>query len=154
MLDPGFAADCPYLPEGVLLEEILEVDRARSRVVARAPAREDHPLTRAQRVHPVRHPRHVSGGLLVHLTGMMGFAHAYFVLGLRHAEGWTGYGTRIHQARFRRLARVGPPLLLDCRATEVRRIRGSLAVRYRFLFTQEGEEVYAGDQSALWTRAG
>jgi len=27
---------------------------------------------------------------MVHVTGMLGFAHAYFVLGLRHADGWIG----------------------------------------------------------------
>ena len=29
---------------------------------------------------------------MVHLTGMLGFMHAYYVLGLRHADGWIGYG--------------------------------------------------------------
>ena len=50
---------------------------------------------------------------MVHVTGMLGFAHAYFVLGLRHADGWIGYGTHIHAARYGRLATIGPPLLLD-----------------------------------------
>ena len=47
------------------------------------------PLTRAQRAHPVFHPRHVSGGLMVHMTGMVAFVHAYYVLDLRHADGWS-----------------------------------------------------------------
>ena len=70
-----------------------------------------------QRVHPLRHPRHVSGALLIHMTGMMGFAHAYYVLGLRHAEGWVGYGVRIDKARFVSLAQTGVPLNLECRGT-------------------------------------
>ena len=152
MLDPGFVADCPYAPEAILFDEILKVDREAGRVVARMPTHERLPLTDRQRVHPARHPRHVSGGLMVHVTGMLGFAHAYFVLGLRHADGWIGYGTHIHGARYGRLATIGPPLLLECRATRVRRIRGSVYVRYAFRFEQEGALVYESDQGAVWRR--
>lgn len=152
MLDPGFVADCPYAPEAILFDEILELDREAGRVVARMPTHDRLPLTELQRCDPVRHPRHVSGALMVHVTGMLGFAHAYFVLGLRHAEGWTGYGTHIHSARYGRLAPTGPPLRLECRATQVRRIRGSLYVRYVFRFEQEGEVVYESEQGAVWRR--
>src|SRR5512136_2603023 len=110
-LDPDFLADSPYGPGGLLLEEIVEVDRARGLVVARMPTSESLPLTREQRTHPVHHPPHLNGGLLVHMTGMLGFAHAWYVLGLRHREGWIGYGARIHSARFHDLARTGPPVL-------------------------------------------
>jgi hypothetical protein len=151
VLEEGFLADCPYAPEAVLFDELLEVDRERGRILARMPTHERLPLTELQRPHPVRHPRHVSGGLMVHLTGMLGFAHAYYVLGLRHREGWVGYGTHIHQARYGRLARIGPPLLLDCRGTQVRRIRGTLYVRYAFRFEQEGEVVYESEQGAVWS---
>jgi hypothetical protein len=91
---------------------------------------------------------------MVHVTGMLGFAHAYFVLGLRHADGWIGYGTHIHSARYGRLATIGPPLVLECRATRVRSIRGSVYVRYAFRFEQEGVVVYESDQGAVWHRAG
>jgi hypothetical protein len=151
-LDPEFLADCPYAPEGLLLDEILEVDRDRSLVVARAPTPDVLPLTRHQRTHPVRHPRHVNGGLIVHLTGMLGFAHAYYVLDLRHREGWIGYGARIHRARFDRLAVTGVPLLLRGWATQVRRGPGRIVARYRFEFLQEEQLVYEGDQTAMWTR--
>ena len=116
------------------------------------PTHERLPLTDLQRVHPVRHPRHVSGGLMVHVTGMLGFAHAYFVLDLRHADGWIGYGTHIHAARYGRSPRPGPPLLLECRATRMRRIREACTARYAFRFEQEGALVYEGDQGAVWRR--
>jgi hypothetical protein len=154
VLDEAFLADCPYAPEAVLFDEILELDRAAGRVVARMPTHERLPLTDCQRVHPVRHPRHVSGALMVHLTAMLGFAHAYYVLGLRCADGWIGYGTHIATARYGRLATIGPPLRLECRATRVRRIRGSVYVRYAFRFEQEGEVVYESEQGAVWRRAG
>ena len=152
MLDAGFVADCPYAPEAILFDEILETDAAAGLVVASMPTHAQLPLTASQRAHPERHPRHVSGAVMVHVTGMLGFAHAYFVLGLRHADGWIGYGTHIADARYGRLATIGPPLRLECRATQVRRIRGSIYVRYAFRFEQEGEVVYESEQGAVWRR--
>jgi len=150
--DPEFVADCPYAPGGLLLDAILEVDAEKSRVVARMPTHDDLPLTREQRAHPVRHPRHVSGGLMVHMTGMVAFAHAYYVLGLKHSEGWIGYGGRIHAARFRALARPGEPMILECVAKQVRKMSASVLARYDFRFEQAGTLVYEGDQTALWSR--
>ena len=49
MLDPQFVADCPYGPEALLFDEILEIDPAASRLVARMPAHAELPLTRDQR---------------------------------------------------------------------------------------------------------
>lgn len=154
MLDEAFVADCPYAPEALLFDEILELDREAGRVVARMPTHDRLPFTALQRAHPERHPRHVSGAVMVHVTAMLGLAHAYFVLGLRHAEGWIGYGTHIDGARYGRLARIGPPLQLECRATQVRRIRGATYVRYAFRFEQEGEVVYESQQGAVFHRVG
>jgi hypothetical protein len=145
VLDPEFVADCPY-------DAIIELDRDRGRLVARMPTHDQLPLTELQRVHPERHPRHVSGALMVHLTGMLGFAHAYYVLDMRHADGWIGFGTNIHEARYGRLATIGPPLLLECRATQVRRIRGRVYVKYAFRFEQDDAVVYESRQAAVWRR--
>jgi hypothetical protein len=151
-LEPAFIADCPYAPEGIILDKILEVDRSASRIVARMPCHADLPLTRAQRVHPVFHPAHVAGGLMVHVTGILGFAHAYYVLDLRHADGWIGFGARIHAARFHRLAQLGEPMVLECRATRLRRGERRVFGRYTFRFTQADKLVYEGDQSAMFMR--
>ena len=151
-LDPEFVADCPYGPEGLLIDEVVSIDHEGHRVVARMPTHEDLPLTREQRAHPVFHPRHVSGGLMVHMTGMVAFVHSYYVLGLRHSEGWIGYGGRIHSARFKALAKPGPPLLLECKATQMRRTPKQVLARYDLRFTQEDVLVYEGDQTALWMK--
>jgi hypothetical protein len=151
-LDPAFVADCPYLPEAVLIDDVVSVDRATSTVVARLPTSAALPITRDQRTHPTRHPRHVSGGLMVHLTGIVGFVHAYYVLDLRHGDGWTGYGTHIHQGRFRKMGAIGPAMLLSCQALSVRRIRGVIVPRYQFRFTQDGDTVYEAEQSAIFTQ--
>jgi 3-hydroxymyristoyl/3-hydroxydecanoyl-(acyl carrier protein) dehydratase len=151
-LDPAFVADCPYGPGGLLLDEILEIDAENHLVRVRMPTTDDLPLTREQRAHPVRHPRHVSGGLMVHMTGMVGFVHSYYVLGLRHSEGWVGYGAKIYSARFRALAKPGEPLILEGKATQVRRGETSIFARYVFRFVQGETLVYEGEQSAMWMK--
>jgi hypothetical protein len=151
-LDPAFLDDCPYLPSGLLIDAIVGVDRERSEVVARMPTRDDLPLTRDQRADPARHPRHINGGLMIHASGIVGFAHAYHVLDLRHRDGWIGYGSHIHGGRFRKMGTIGPPMLLSCRATSVRRIGAAIVARYQMRFTQEDAVVYEGDQSAIWSR--
>jgi hypothetical protein len=151
-VDPAMLEDCPYGPGGFLIDEILEIDVPRGLVRARMPTFDDLPLTREQRAHPLRHPRHVSGGLMVHMTGMIGFVHAYFVFGLRHSDGWVGYGAKIHSARFRALAPPGEPLVLECQSTQVRRGEETVFARYRFRFSQEQTLVYEGDQSAMWMK--
>jgi hypothetical protein len=40
---------------------------------------------------------------------MLGFVHAYHVVGLRHRAGWIGYGTHLHSAVFRKLVEPGGP---------------------------------------------
>ena len=149
-LDPEFVADCPYGPGGLLIDEILEINKEENLVVARMPTHEELPLTREQRAHPLFHPRHVSGGLMVHMTGMVGFAHAYYILGLRHRDGWIGYGGRINHARFKSLAPPGEPLILRCRTTQTRRRGDTVFARYDLKFTQNERVVYEGDQVAMW----
>jgi len=109
------------------------------------------PLTDRQRAHPERHPRHVAGAALIHATGMLGFVHAYYLMGLRHAAGWIGYGTHIHGATFRKLVPPGTPIECSCTATRIRSGKKRHVVRYRFEFTHEGDVCYEGDQSAVWT---
>lgn len=149
-LDPDFVADCPYGPGGLLLDDVLEVDLERSYVKCRMPTHADLPLTREQRTHPLFHPSHVSGGLMVHMTGMVGFAHAYYVLGLRHRDGWIGYGAKIHGARFHHLASPGEPLILEGRTTQLRKGATRVVGRYELRFTQGDKLVYEGDQTAMW----
>ena len=151
-LDPEFVADCAYGPGGLLLDEILSVDVEKGQVIARMPTHDDLPITREQRAHPLFHPRHVSGGLMVHMTGMVGVVHAYYVLGLRHREGWVGYGGAIHSARFKALAKPGAPLVIECTATKLRRTPKQVLGRYAFRFFQEDVLVYEGDQTALWLK--
>ncbi|HJL44004.1 MAG TPA: hypothetical protein RMG48_22050 [Myxococcales bacterium LLY-WYZ-16_1] len=149
-LDPTFVDDAPYDPDGLMIDEIVEVSRRDSRVSARLPVSADMPITRSQRVHPVRHPVHVAAGIMVHLTGIMGYVHAYHFHGLRHREGWTGYGVRIHGARFLNVASVEEPLLLSATETSYRKVGWRIFSRYLFVFQQGEKTVYDSEQSALW----
>ncbi|MBX7097933.1 MAG: hypothetical protein K1X89_09485 [Myxococcaceae bacterium] len=151
-LDPAFVADCPYGPGGQLIDEVLEVDKAKSLVRARMPTHGELPLTREQRTHPRFHPAHVSGGLMVHMTGVLGYVHAYYVLDLRHRDGWVGYGVRIQSARFHNLARLGPPVILTGWCTHARTGTEKVLAKYEFEFHQEGTLVYQGEQTALWSK--
>ena len=154
VLDPAFVADCPYGPSALLIDDIVRVERETSTVVARMPTHPELPIPRDQRAHSERPPLHVSGGLMIHATGILGFAHAYYVMDLRHAEGWIGYGTHIHEGKFKKMGKVGPAMLLACSATTVRKIRSAIVARYSFRFEQDGELVYEGDHSAIFTRVG
>lgn len=148
--DDAFLADLPYDPEVLFFDELLEVDRDKGLVRARMPTDVPLPLTTSQRHHPTNHPQHVAGGVLVHASGMLGFVHAYYLLGLRHREGWIGYGTHIHRVVFRKLVPPGAPILASCTATKVRRGKTRYLVRYTFDFRHEGDVCYEGDQSAVW----
>lgn len=147
-----FLDDLPYEPAVLLFDELSEISREPSRVRCRMPTDRPIPFTVAQRAHPERHPRHVAGAALIHATGMLGFVHAYYLLGLRHADGWIGYGTHIHSATFRKLVSPGAPIECTCTATKVRAGRSRYIVRYNFEFLHEGDTCYEGDQTAVWTR--
>jgi len=151
--DAAFLADLPYEPSVLLFDQLSEVDPERSRVTCRMPTDGNLPLTDRQRADAIRHPRHVAGALLVHATGMLGFVHAYYLLGLRHDAGWIGYGTHIHAASFRKLIPPGSPIEARCTATKQRLGRMRHVIRYSFEFFQDGELCYQGDQSAIWFNA-
>jgi 3-hydroxymyristoyl/3-hydroxydecanoyl-(acyl carrier protein) dehydratase len=150
--DKAFLADLPYDPEVLMFDEILEIDQADNRVVCRMPTDRPLPFTVSQRAHPIRHPRHVAGGTLVHASGMLGFVHAYYLHGLRHADGWIGYGTHIYQVVFRKLVPPGEPIIASCKEIRARRGTTRHFVKYAFEFHHEGDVCYQGEQSAMWVK--
>lgn len=151
--DPTFLADLPYDPSVLFFDELSEMDAESHRIVCRMPTDAPLPITSAQRAHPLRHPRHVAGAVMVHATGMLGFIHAYYVLGLRHSEGWIGYGTHVHRLVFRKLVVPGPaPIVATCNVTKRRIGKSRCFLRYSFEFRHEGQVCYEGDQSAMWLK--
>lgn len=150
-LSQAFLDDMPYDPAQVqLFDEILRVDREASEIVCRWPTRPDDPITRAQRNHPVRHPAHVSGALMVHATGILGFVHAYHLLEVRHRDGWVGFGTHMDKVVFRKLVPPGDVIVAHGRATKARIGTFRHFVRYAFEFFHEGDLCYESQQAAMW----
>ena len=145
-----FLADVPSDREVLSSDELSELDPAKTPVRCRLPTDVPLPLTTSQRAHPLRHPSHVAGAVMVHASGMLGFVHAYYVLGLRHREGWVGYGTHIHRVVFRKLVPPGAPIDATCIATKIRKGSTRYLVRYSFAFRHEGDLCYEGDQTAVW----
>ena len=150
--DPAFLADLPYSPEVFFFDRLDEIDPEQKLIRARMPTHLPLPLMESQRVHPVRHPKHVAGAIMVHATGMLGFVHAYYLLGLRHHEGWIGYGTHLHRAVFRKLVPPGEPIEATCRSTRERIGKVRHFVRYAFEFRHEGVVCYESEQSAVWLK--
>lgn len=148
--DQAFFNDLPYDPSVLFFDELLEVDREKSMVRCRMPTDCPMPIVEAQRAHPLRHPKHVAGAVMVHATGMLGFIHAYYLLGLRHRDGWIGYGTHIHRVVFRKLVQPGEPIISTCMATRTRLGAKRHMIRYSFEFRHEGSVCYEGDQTAVW----
>jgi hypothetical protein len=152
--DQAFLDDLPYDPEVLMFDQLLEIDREQSLIRVRWPTTADQPITRAQRNHPRYHPPHVSGALMVHATGLLGFAHAYYVLGLRHHQGWIGYGTHMDGVVFRKLVPPGAIVEASCRAKRSRLGTERHFVRYAFEMRWNDEVCYQSEQSALWVRIG
>ena len=154
-LDPDsfrrFLATFMYRADAFLVDEVLSADPDARRITARLDTTRELPFARQQRVGP-GHPAHVSGAELVMATGSLGCLHAWFFHGCRWDEGWAGFGNRIHRADFKSLARLGPPLALESVETRTRVGARRVVIRYAFRFTQSGDVVYVGDQTAMFFR--
>ncbi len=61
-------------------------------------------------------------------------------------------GGRIHDARYKALARPGVPVEIECQATKVRLGNKRALARYDLRFYQGETLVYVGDQTAMWLK--
>lgn len=138
-----------YSEGGFLVDEILELDPEAKRVRARMDTKRPLHYSGLQRTGP-GHPAHVAAAELLTLTGNLGCLHPFFFYGCHWDEGWVGFGNRIHRADFKKIARLGPPLELESRETRSRAGLRRVVLRYEFRFSQEGELVYLGDQTAMF----
>lgn len=151
-LPDDYAAEALYRPEAWFVHDLAEIDRDAQRLVGVIDTTRLGPLVDAQVVRP-GHPKHFPGAVAIQATGTLGQLHAIYVLGLRFTEGWSGFGTHILDASFRKIGEIGPPVLAACTATRVRKVRGTIFVDYAFDFTQDGASIYQSTQRAAWVRA-
>jgi hypothetical protein len=140
-----------YTEGAVLVDEILALDPEAGRIEALLDSTRPLPFAHCQRVSD-KHPAHVSAAELLMATGTLGCLHAYLFHGCRWDEGWAGFGNRIHRADFKRLATIGEPVRLASRETRARIGRTRIVMRFEFEFTQDGEVVNRGDQSAMFVK--
>jgi hypothetical protein len=140
-----------YREGAFLVDEIVSADYSSHAIVGLLDTTRGLPFAREQRVGP-GHPAHVSGAEMVMATGSLGCLHAWFFHGCRWDEGWTGFGTRIHRADFKQLARIGPPLRLESKESRARVGSRRIVLRFEFRFWQGDALVYRGDQSAMFFR--
>jgi hypothetical protein len=140
-----------YQPAGFLIDEVTRLDREKHEIEARLGTTGPLPLSDLQRVEP-HHPAHVAAGEIIQATGSLGCLHAWFFHGCRWDEGWTGFGSRIHRADFKKLARIGPALRLESRELRSRVGERRVVLRFEFQFWQEDVLVYHGDQTAMFLR--
>lgn len=152
-LPPDYEAEALYRPQAWFIHDLIEVDREGGRVIGQIDTTRLGPLVDAQIERP-GHPKHFPGAVAIQATGTLGQLHAIYVLDLRMTQGWSGFGTHILDARFRRIGTIGPPVIARCTATRVRKVRGTIFVDYAFEFTQEGAPIYESTQRAAWVRAG
>ena len=139
-----------YSPPAFLVDRITRVDReARSLEAELDTGARSLPYAQHQRTGPT-HPAHVAAGDLVMATGSLGCLHAWLFHDVRFDAGWTAFGSRIHRADFKDLARLGPPLVLSCEETRTRVGPRRVVLRLAFRFVQEGRLIYTGDQSAFF----
>ncbi len=146
-----FFASHTYEPEAFLVDRVVTLDHEAGRIEAVLDTTRALPFSALQRVSQ-EHPAHVSAGDLLMITGCLGSLAAWFFHDCRGDEGWAGFGSRIHRADFRGLAKLGPPLDLHFTETKLRTGPRRVVMRGEFEFEQEGRVVYRGDQTAIFVR--
>ncbi len=147
-----FAAECLYAEDQWYVHDVLEVDAENNRVVTETDTTRLGAIVDAQKAW-AGHPKHVPGMVMIQITGTLGNLHAVYALGLRMSEGWVGFGTNIHQARFKNIGRIGPPLRSTLHATRIRKLEGTVFGTYEFEFRQGDSVIYESKQTAAWTRS-
>ena len=150
-LPPDFERECMYTPDAWFLVD-CDFLPEEQRIVGTCDTTRIGALVEAQRVWP-NHPKHLPGAVAIQITGTLGQLYATYVLGMPATEGWVGFGTHIHTARFRRLGEIGPPVRCEATLISKRTLRGTVFTRFRFLFTQDGEECYLSEQTAAWVQS-
>lgn len=149
-LPPDFVHNSLYEREAWFVDD-LELHPDEQRIVAICDTTRLGRLVDQQRPWP-GHEKHVPGAVAIQITGTLGQLYAMYVLGMPATEGWIGYGTHVHDARFRHLGRIGPPMACEAKLISRRDIRGTIFTRFRFSYVQDDKECFRSEQTAAWVR--
>jgi hypothetical protein len=149
-IPPDFVDECLYDPAAWFLVD-ADVFPDEGRVVGICDTTRIGFFVDAQRTWP-GHDKHLPGAVAVQLTGTLGQLMSTYVVGLRATEGWVGFGTHIHEARFSRIGRIGPSVTCEARLLSKRRFRETVFTKIAFRYEQDGEDIYTSTQTAAWFR--
>ena len=151
MIPEDFHLRSMYTPDAWFIHD-LRIEPEHRRVVGICDTTRLGALVDAQRPWP-GHEKHVPGAVSIQITGTLGQLLSNYLLDMSSLEGWVGYGTHIHFARFQSLGKIGPPM--ECAATllKKRSFRGTVFTRLEFEFTQEGRRCYHSEQTAAWIQS-
>lgn len=147
-----FAGESMYARDAWFLHEILELDTEAKRLVGRLDTTRLGFLVDQQRDWPL-HERHLPGAVAVQMTATLGQLYAIHLKGLRASEGWVGFGTHIHKAKFGNLGRIGPPVEAAVTGVRERRLRGTWFLELAFRYTQEGKDLYVSTQTSAFVQS-
>ncbi len=148
-LPDDFEEQSLYTSDQWYVHDLIEVDE--HRVVAVTDTTKIGAIVEAQKPWPGQ-PKHVPGIVMVQITGTLGNLHAVYGLHLKMTEGWVGFGTNIHEARFRNIGTVGPPMKVTLEVQRMRRLKGQVFGTYTFVFEQGEKPIYQSKQTAIWTQ--
>jgi hypothetical protein len=146
-----FERESLYTPDAWFVHRVLEVDAEGRRLVAELDTDRIGFLVDAQR-EVAGHPKHLPAAIAIQLTGTLGQLFAVYALGLRPTQGWHGFGTHIHKARFLRLGEIGPVLRATVTCTRQRQVRSTWFCDFAFSLEQHGKPVYVSEQTAAWVK--
>ncbi len=144
-----FHEECLYSKEAWFISDVLEMDRENLRLVCEVDTTNLGPIVDAQRTFP-GHDKHLPGAVAVQLTGTLAGILAAYCMDMRPSQGWVGFGTHIHHAKFPTMGIIGPPVQAAVDVLKRRHFRGTTFVRYRYEYTQEDRTVYLAEHSAAW----
>lgn len=144
-----FALESLYTPDAWFIHDLVLLDEIGGVIRAVTDTTRLGFLVDAQRTWP-GHDKHLPGAVAVQITGTLGQLHAIYLLGLRASAGWVGFGTHLKKARFPRMGRIGPPLVVECHVQRSRKLKNTVFNDYRFAFFQEEALVYESEQTAAF----
>lgn len=148
-LPDDFAAESLYAEDAWFVHELVELSEERVRAIMDTTRLGS--LVDAQQLVGA-HLKHVPGAVAIHTGGTLANLHVVYALGVRPSDGWTGYGTRVREARFPKMGEIGPEAELLATCTKHRFVRGCHFMEYEFEYTQGGEVFFTSSQSAVWHR--
>ncbi|MBX2799714.1 MAG: hypothetical protein KTR31_18695 [Myxococcales bacterium] len=151
-LPEDFAEQCFYDERAWFVHDLIELDADNRTLHALIDTTRLGTLVEAQ-VDFDGHPKHLPGAVCLQATGTLGVLMSAYALDMRRTDGWSGFGTHVHDARFPTLGEIGPPVHARAAVLSLRTFQGTRFVRFRFEFTQDERIVYRSEQTAAWRRS-